>query len=74
MHVPPSIKHIGSKLVYKVKHIEDETIERYKTRLLAKGYNQVNGFNFIDAFSHVAKITIVRTLLELDPFIKKIII
>jgi hypothetical protein len=38
--LPPLVKSIGNKWVYKVKHKADGTIERYKTRLVAKGYNQ----------------------------------
>lgn len=41
---PSNRKVIGSKWVFKIKYQSDGTIERYKARLLAKGYTQGEGF------------------------------
>jgi hypothetical protein len=39
-------------------------VEKYKARLVAKGYSQVEGIDFGEIFSPVAKLTSIRLLLS----------
>jgi hypothetical protein len=62
---PYGCKPIRSKWGFKKMLRPDGTIERYKVRLVIKGYSQKEGDDFFDTYSHVARLTIILVLLSL---------
>jgi hypothetical protein len=62
---PYGCKPIGSKWVFKKKLRPDGTMERYKVRLVIKGYSQKKGEDFFDTYSPVARLTTICVLLSL---------
>jgi len=63
--LPNNKTAIGCKWVFKIKYNADETVERYKTRLIVKGYTQTEGTDYFETFSPITKMTTIRLLLSL---------
>ena len=49
--LPNNRKAISCKWVFKVKYKLDDSIERYKVRLVAQGFSQVHGIAYTETFS-----------------------
>ncbi|CAJ2675738.1 unnamed protein product [Trifolium pratense] len=61
--LPLGKRAIGSRWVYKIKTKSDGSVERYKARLVARGFSQQYGMDYEETFAPVAKMTTIRTLI-----------
>nr|GEY71278.1 Gag-pre-integrase domain, Gag-polypeptide of LTR copia-type [Tanacetum cinerariifolium] len=64
-YLPEGKRAIDLKWVYKFKFKPNGEVERYKARLVSKGFTQMEGVDYHDTFAPVAKLVTVRTLLAI---------
>ena len=62
--LPSGNKPLGSKWIFKRKMKDDRTIDKYKARLVVKGFRQ-KGLDYFDTYSPVTRITSIRMLIAL---------
>lgn len=65
VNLPKGRKALQNKWVYMIKHEGDEKKERYKARLVVKGFAQKEGIDFTEIFSPVVKMSSIRVILGL---------
>jgi len=63
--LPTRCKAIGNKWVLKIKRNSDGSIERYKARLIAKGYTQREGIDYEEIFSPVVRFASLGAILAI---------
>jgi len=61
----PEYKTLSAKWVFSIKKNKDGNIERYKARLVARGYNQRKGLDYEETYAPVTGINSIRTLLSI---------
>ncbi|GKD32253.1 putative RNA-directed DNA polymerase [Tanacetum coccineum] len=65
-HLPPGRKVKGCKWIWKIKYKASGEAVRYKARLMAKGYSQIEGIDYDETFSHVVRMVTVRFIIALS--------
>jgi hypothetical protein len=56
---------IGSKWIYKIKHVADGSVEKFKARFVAKGFSQKEGVDYDETFAPVARYTSIRAVISI---------
>jgi hypothetical protein len=62
--LPIGKKVVSCKWVFTVKQTPEGKVERYKARLVARGYSQTYGIDYDETFAPVAKMSTVRLLIS----------
>jgi hypothetical protein len=62
---PKSKDVVSSKWLFKVKHVDDGSIEKYKEMFVSHGFSQKEGIDCEETFSPVARYTSIRTIISL---------
>ncbi|CAM8944651.1 unnamed protein product [Rhodiola kirilowii] len=66
VNLPQGNKVIGVKWIFRSKFDENGNLDKYKAKLVAKGYSQQFGIDYQEVFAPVARIETVRTIVAQD--------
>ena len=63
--IPEGVTPITSKPVFQIKHDHNGKVERYKLRIVARGFTQHEGVDYQEVFAPVANLESVRIIVSL---------
>ncbi|KAL0282934.1 UNVERIFIED_CONTAM: Retrovirus-related Pol polyprotein from transposon TNT 1-94 [Sesamum angustifolium] len=64
--LPLGCTTIGCKWIFKKKLKPDGTVDKFKAKLVARGFKQKEGIDYFNTYSPVARLTTIRVLIALD--------
>ena len=56
---------VTSRWLYKIKHVVDGNIEKFKSRFVTKGFSQKEGIDYDETFAPVARYTSIQMIIAL---------
>ena len=63
--LPPGRRAIGSRWVFKIKRLPDGSIDKYKGRIVAQGFSQVQGIHYNEIFASTARMAAMRAVIAI---------
>jgi Reverse transcriptase (RNA-dependent DNA polymerase) len=63
--LPKGRKRVGSRWVFNVKYTPTSLIDKFKVRLVAKGFSQAYGTDYTNTFSPTIKMDSLQALLAI---------
>jgi hypothetical protein len=62
---PKETSVVTSKWVYKIKHVAEGSVDKYKARFIARCFSQKEGEDYDETFAPVARYISIRAIISL---------
>jgi len=60
---------VTSKWLYKINHVENVSIEKYKVQFVARRFSQVEGVDYDDTFAPISIYTSIQAVISITTYI-----